>query len=261
MPRARESATAFTLLLDPVYIGAAKSGFSETTGHSIPSKTSSAYTEGVQASSAEGNSVKTWRLAIVLGCVLGMAGMASAQSVDAYFGLNALTASRSGNPDQPYLGGGTYLNVGGDLVFFHGLGFGAEAAWRASQMLFTTPPSGTLSGYQAPARPLFYDFNLVWEPVSLPWVTPVVEAGIGAASFRFYQPFYTCGYFSGCTNYSSSNHLLLHLGVAANIYLTDHIFIRPMADLYVIRHDYEFGSATARRFGVAIGYTLRATPF
>lgn len=189
-----------------------------------------------------------------------MAGLASAQSVDAYFGLNALTASRS--PNLPYLGGGTYLNVGGDLIFFHGLGFGAEAAWRASTTAYIIPPSPQLpNGFGAPVRPVFYDFDAVWEPLSLPWITPVIEAGVGAASFRFYQQYFTCGAFSGCTDYSSSNHLLLHLGVAANVYLTDHIFIRPMADLYVIRNDNEFGASSARRFGVAIGYTLRATPF
>lgn len=203
--------------------------------------------------------MKTWRLAIVLSCILGMAGLASAQSVDAYFGLNALTATHT---DMPYLGGGAFLNVGGDLIFFHGLGFGGEAAWRASTMSYFIPPSPALpNGFAAPARPVLYDFDAVWEPLSLPWITPVVEAGIGAASFRFYTPYYSCGAFTGCSDYASSNHLLLHLGIAANVYLTDHIFIRPMADLYVIRHDNEFGSSTARRFGVAIGYTLRATPF
>ncbi|MGH9534745.1 MAG: hypothetical protein ACRD2E_07805 [Terriglobales bacterium] len=203
--------------------------------------------------------MKTFRLAIVLGCVLALAGLASAQSVDAYFGLNALTASRS--PGLPYLGGGTYMNFGGDLVFFHGLGFGAEAAFRASQTAYLVPGSAATLGYDQPVRPLFYDFNAVWEPASLPWVTPVIEAGIGAASFRFYQDYYTCGTFSGCTDYASSNHLMLHLGVGANFYVTSHIFIRPMADLYVIRHDYEFGAGTARQFGVAVGYTLRSTPF
>ncbi|MGH9490475.1 MAG: hypothetical protein ACRD17_08190 [Terriglobales bacterium] len=205
--------------------------------------------------------MKTWRLAIVLGCILGMAGLASAQSVDAYFGLNALTAAQS--PNEPYLGGGAYLNVGGDLIFFHGLGFGGEAAWRASPMGYFLAPSPALpNGFGAPARPVFYDFDAVWEPLSLPWITPVVEAGIGAASFRFYNQYFTCGAFSGCTDYSSSNHLMFHLGVAANLYITDHIFIRPMADLYVIRNLGEyFAPGTARRFGVAIGYTLRATPF
>lgn len=204
--------------------------------------------------------MKKIRLALVLGFVLGLASMASAQSVDAYFGFNALMAAHT--PNLPYLGGGTYLNVGGDLLWWHGLGIGAEATWRASQAFYITPPSATgQQGFEAPFRPVLYDFNAVWEPASAPWVTPFIEAGVGAASFRFYTPYYSCGYFSGCTNYQSSNHLMFHLGVAANFYITNHIFIRPMANLYLIRHDYEFGVSSAREFGVAIGYSLRATPF
>lgn len=204
--------------------------------------------------------MKKIRLALVLGFVLGLASMASAQSVDAYFGFNALMAAHTSN--LPYLGGGTYLNVGGDLIWWHGLGIGAEATWRASQALYIeAPPAPGQQFFEAPVRPVLYDFNAVWEPASAPWVTPFIEAGIGVASFRFYSAQYTCSYFSGCTNYSSANHFMFHLGVAANFYLTDHIFIRPMANLYLIHNDREFGVGSAREFGVAIGYSLRATPF
>ena len=130
-----------------------------------------------------GQPVKKIRLALVLGFVLGLASMASAQSVDAYFGFNALMAAHT--PNLPYLGGGTYLNVGGDLIWWHGLGIGAEATFRARQALYITPPSATgQQGFEAPVRPVLYDFNAVWEPASAPWVTPFIEAGIGVASFE-----------------------------------------------------------------------------
>lgn len=201
--------------------------------------------------------MKALRLTIVMACVLALGAMASAQSVDAYFGFNTLTAKHSDL--FPYMGGGFFPSVGGDLILFNSAfvgswGVGAEVAWRGKQTVYTN------GGFSAPVRPILYDFNLVWEPIALPHITPWVEAGVGAESLRVYSPFFTCGAFTGCTNYTSTNHLLGHLAVGARLYVTDHIFIQPDAHLYVIRHNFEFGVPNVRRFGIAIGYTLRASP-
>ncbi|MGH9534747.1 MAG: hypothetical protein ACRD2E_07815 [Terriglobales bacterium] len=208
--------------------------------------------------------MKTFRLAVVLGCALALVGFASAQSVDAYFGLDALMASHT--PEFAYLGGGAYLNFGGDVIFFHGLGVGAEVALRAARIRFylaTAPP-----GYQAPETPLFVDFNLVWEPAPhlKSRVAPVIEAGIGSASFRYYEPFnlnapvYCCEPPLSGFDASSANHLMLHLGIGANFYVTSHVFIRSMLDVYQLGTDNEFGTGRPWQLGASIGYTSTAPP-
>lgn len=201
--------------------------------------------------------MKTHRLILVAVCIMVLAGVGAAQSVDAFFGFNTLTADH--NDQFPYMGGGFFPSVGGDLVLFNtpligAWGFGGEVAWRGKQMAYIN------SFGVFPVRPILYDFNLVWEPISLPRITPVIELGVGAESLRVYSSQFTCGSFTGCTNYQSSNHLMGHLGVGVRLYLTDHIFIQPDAHLYVIRHNIEFQVPNARRFGIAIGYTLRASP-
>lgn len=182
--------------------------------------------------------------------LLGFTRLASAQAVDAYLGLNTMMSAN--DPTRLDLRGGLFPQVGGDIIFFHGLGFGADVAWRGSQSV----TDNTVY------RPLFYDFNLVWEPLgSAVNINPVLEAGIGAQSLRVYQGYYHCGTFSGCSNYFSSNHFATHLGAALRIYITSHIFLAPTAQFYFIRNNTEFGVGSTRMFGISLGYTLRASPF
>ena len=82
------------------------------------------------------------------------------------------------------------------------------------------------------------------------------QAGIGAESIRFYQNFYTCGYFSGCTNYTTSTHFMGHFGAGIRFYPFGNFFIRPEAHVYLIRNNIEFSSNYAVRYGASIGYTF-----
>jgi hypothetical protein len=190
---------------------------------------------------------------ILAGLLFACSGLAAGQSVDAYFGLNALTASVPAGYAQ--LGGGVFPEVGGDVIFFHGLGVGADVSWRGSQ--------NNYGGVYY--RPLYYDFNAVWQPVGFtsltPFhITPVLEAGVGSQSLRVYQNQYTCSFFGGCSNYTSSNHFVGHLAVMVKFYITSRIFIAPQAQLFIIRHDTEFGASTSHLYGIALGYTLSANP-
>ncbi len=194
-----------------------------------------------------------WHWLILAGLLLGVCGAAAGQSVDAYFGLNALTASvPTGNAP---LGGGVFPEVGGDVIFFHGIGVGADVSWRGSQNNF----NGTYY------RPLYYDFNAVWQPWGFTAITPfhmtpVLEAGIGAQSLRVYQGYYNCSFFGGCSDYQSSNHFVGHFAVMVKFYITHRIFIAPQAQLFWIRHDTEFGASTSHLYGFVLGYTLSANP-
>lgn len=174
------------------------------------------------------------------------------QQIDAAFGVSALTAPSSNNAPTfssftQSLSGGTYLNFSGDALIKHNLGVGGEVAWRAHQNLF--------AGFQ-PYRPVFWDFNGIYAPRFSKYTGAELQAGIGAESIRFYQNFYTCGYFSGCSNYTTSTHFMGHFGAGIRFYPFGNFFIRPEAHVYLIRNNVEFSSNYAVRYGGSIGYTF-----
>lgn len=175
---------------------------------------------------------------------------AHAQQFDVAFGLSTVTApsasAATGNFTPQTLGGGTYVGFSGDYLFWHNIGAQGEINWRASQNLY--------GGFQ-PFRPLFIDFNGIWVPHVSNRVQPELKAGIGVTSLRFYTPYFNCS-FTGCTNYSSTNHFMGDLGAAVRLYVWGHMFVRPEAQLYLIHNNVEFSSGHAERLGVSIGYTF-----
>lgn len=175
---------------------------------------------------------------------------AHAQQLDAAFGLSALhgtsASDASGNFFPQSVGGGVFPTISADVLLVHHIGIGGEVFWRATQNLS--------QGFQH-FRPIFYDFNAVFAPPIGKRAALDLEGGIGGESIRFYQPFVTCSFFS-CTDFTSSNHLLGHVGVGVKLYMLHHIFIRPEAHFYFVRHNFEFSSDHATRLGVSIGYTF-----
>lgn len=191
--------------------------------------------------------LKSARWSLLALATLLLTAALPAQSVDAFLGFNTVITKTP--PDGiPKFGTGLFPTVGGDLMFLpHGLGLGGQVAWRGSQTDY----------FGEGVRPILFDFNLVWQPVPPGQkIRPDIAVGIGATSLRFYTGQYSCSTFTGCTDYLSSNHAMLHASVGLKIYLTDHIFLRPGVDFYNIRHNIEFGVPTAWQAGVAIGYTL-----
>lgn len=194
------------------------------------------------------------RASLLFCLLLFFALTAFAQSGDVAFGVSGLTAPspssfdiNSGNFFAPTMGGGTYLNFSGDFLLRHHLGMEGEIAWRAHQNLY--------QGYQ-PYRPLFYDFGGIWSQRFNRYFGAEASAGIGAESLRFYNNYYTCGFITGCTNYTSSNHFMGAFGAGLKIYPWHNVFVRPEARLYLIRNNYEFNSNHVLRAGVSIGYTF-----
>lgn len=175
-----------------------------------------------------------------------------AQQLDVALGFRALTApaasSATGNFSPQSMHGGLYPSFSADLLFFRHIGVSSEITWRASKDLY--------QGFQ-PYRPVLWDFNAVWAPPLTRHVSAEVTAGVGAASIRFYQNFITCT-LTSCTNYLSSNHFMGHFGAGLRLYLKGNFFVRPEANLYLIRHNYEFSAGHAEQFGASIGYTFGA---
>ena len=192
---------------------------------------------------------------VLLLCLLLLftVGSSFAQGGDIAFGASGLTSAspssfdiNSGNFFAPTMGGGTYLGFSGDFLLRHHVGVEGEIQWRAHQNLY--------QGYQ-PYRPLFFDFGGIWAERFGKFIGLEASAGIGAEDLRFYNNFYTCG-FTGCTNYTSSNHFMGAFGGGIKLYPTHNIFIRPELRYYAIRNNVEFAGNNALRAGISIGYTF-----
>ena len=185
-------------------------------------------------------------LLVALGLIFSLGSTARAQQFDLAFGVSGLTGPSSTAQLQT-IGGGTYLTFGLDFLFYHNLGVGFNASFRAKQNLY--------QGFQ-PFRPYFYDVDAVYAPTLGKRAQAELSAGIGVESLRFYTPTFNCS-FTGCTNFVSSNHFLGQFGGGLRFYATNRIFIRPEAHLYVVRNNFEFPGSRATRFGVSIGYSFK----
>ncbi len=116
--------------------------------------------------------VMTFALIFLLG------SPALAQQFDLSAGVSGLTGPSS-TVDLPTIGGGAYPTFGLDFLFFHNLGVGFNAAFRAKENLYQG---------QLPFRPFFYDVDAVYAPPLGKRAQLELSAGIGAESLRFYTP-------------------------------------------------------------------------
>lgn len=186
-----------------------------------------------------------WLILALAGVCLSTAPLATAQSIDVFAGLNALTASQAVQ-NIPRLGGGLFPSAGVSL-YLGPVGIGGEVAFRAQHS------NSQASGL----RPTYYDVNLLFDPIHISRsIIPEFMVGIGAQNISAYQGLTQCGSISGCTAYANSNHLTGHIGLGAKVYLTEHIFLRPEAHFYFIRHNSAFQAGQSQRFGVSLGYTF-----
>ncbi|HEV2387870.1 MAG TPA: hypothetical protein VGS20_11510 [Candidatus Acidoferrales bacterium] len=196
---------------------------------------------------------------VATACLFGLfllQGTARAQTLDAAFGVGALSAPSASSATGSYfpqsVRGGAFPDFSADFLFIgNQLGVGFNVAWRGNQSLYQS--------FQ-PFRPIFYDFNAVWVPPLSKKVKPELYAGIGAESIRFYTPYLTCSFVS-CTNYVSSNHFMGDVGGGLRLYVWGHFFVRPEAQVFLIRNNVEFSSFHATRYGVSIGYTFGGSEY
>ena len=184
-----------------------------------------------------------------------------AQDVDAFFGVGTAMDSSSGQAIDTFATGspfttprlgGTFGKAGADFMFSKHLGVGAETDWRFSQ--------GSYTGLNY--RPMFYDFNAIWEPTGggERRVVPMIEAGVGGARLSFYYPTSYCDQFAGCSSSNnfleSSNHFQVHLGAGVSLYMTHHLFVRPQVDAHYVNNFFQFGSSWVPEFGASLGWSF-----
>jgi len=202
--------------------------------------------------------------------LLGSVDFVRAQSFSPYFGLGTAkdsvgTSTLQGCPAGQLFDGlvceagptmGGLFGVGGDFMFRKHLGINGEYAFRFKRAPF-------LPGDSLNMRPVFYDLNAVWQPVSGRRILPVLEGGVGAAKVALYMSQTTS--VTGVTNTSSftagsdRNHFQLHFAAGLKVYIRGNLFIKPQFDLHYARHlTDQFGRNVVPQFSGSVGYTFGA---
>jgi hypothetical protein len=146
---------------------------------------------------------------------------------------------------------GFFLGFGGDVLLWKHLGFGFTGDVMPARANY-----GPLLYRQA-----FYDFNAVYEPVRTKRAALHIEGGIGGAHTGFGINESGCVGTAVCSSaiepVGSSNHFDIHVGVGVSLFVTEHIFIRPMFDFhYAPGLTNQFGSDAVPAGMVWVGYSF-----
>ena len=175
--------------------------------------------------------------------------------IDNEFSANAFgaCAPSSGDPNcqaTPGLGG-FFLGLGGDLMFRKHFGLGAEVNLQPAKSDY-----GPLQ-----FRQTFYDFNGILAPINEKRVQLQLQGGIGGARTGFSFTQNSCVGIAVCSTSSvpvgNVNHFQVHAGVGVQLFLTNHIFIRPQFDLhYVPNLDQQFGRNAVPQGSIWVGYSF-----
>lgn len=180
--------------------------------------------------------------------VKGIPGIDNINSSNA-FGTCTIGAADPDCVKGPNLGG-FFLTVGGDVMATKRFGFGVEAAFQ--------PAKSDYAGLQF--RQTFYDVNGIFAPVNQKKVMVQLMGGLGGAktSFSFTQ---NCTGIAVCSTQSqpvlNTNHFQIHAGLGVQIFISEHMYIRPQFDLhYVPNFTDQFGSNLAPSATVWIGYSF-----
>ena len=162
--------------------------------------------------------------------------------------------------------GGFFMGVGANLMLWEHFGVGMEASFNPGKPTYASIPAESSAGlalqsaYSLQSRTTFYDFNGIYQPVKTAKADLQLIGGFGGANIKTYVNQSTSGSLVGNSNSSqylgSSNHLNLHAGVAVQIYLTDHMYLRPQFDMHYVPNLAQYGSKIVTQEMVWIGYTI-----
>jgi hypothetical protein len=179
---------------------------------------------------------------------------ASGQGIDNINSPNAFGSCmlNAGDPNceaTPSLSG-FFLGFGGDLMLKKHYGFGAE--WDL------TPAKQNYGPLQY--RQHFIDFDGIYAPINQKKVAVKLYGGIGDAKTGFSITESGCVGTAVCTSQTSpvgsSNHFQIHAGAGVEVFVTDHIYIRPQFDFhYVPNFTNQWGSDVAVGGMVWVGYS------
>ena len=160
--------------------------------------------------------------------------------------------------------GGFFLGFGMDLMLKKS--YGAGFSWDLMPARGNYEPQATIpaseggGSYTLQYRQHFIDFNGIWSPINNKKFQLKIEPGIGDAKFGVAEKVTSCLTSTLCASqaepFPSANHLDIHAGIGVQVYVTEHIFIRPQFDYhYVPNLNQEFGSNSVIGGMVWLGYS------
>ncbi|MBV8730278.1 MAG: outer membrane beta-barrel protein [Acidobacteriia bacterium] len=176
-------------------------------------------------------------------------GIDNANSVNA-FGSCIPNSTDVNCESTPSLSG-FFLGLGGDIMLTKRYGANAEVSFQPNR-----PNYGPLQ-----YRQTFYDFNGIYAPVNQKRIEVKIEGGIGAARSSFALNQSGCVGVAVCTTQTvpvgNSSHFQVHAGLGVQLFLTDHLFIRPQFDYhYVTNFTQQFSSNSVPQAMVWLGYSF-----
>ncbi len=191
--------------------------------------------------------------------LLFAASLSMAQSANVYVGVGTATDGSSNQQIDTFGTGssfttpkltGTFMKVGASVLFTPHFGVGADVSWRAARADY----AGLL------VRPLFYNFDGIWQPISTKHFEPEIHAGLGGMRLGYSLDQTQCDPFSGCSTstqgVANSNHFQLHFAGAARLYVTNHVFVRPAVDVHYVKNLFQFANNTVPEYSLGVGYSF-----
>jgi len=147
---------------------------------------------------------------------------------------------------------GVFMGIGGDIMFTDKFGAGAQVAF--------TPAKSDYGPLQY--RQTFIDVNGLYEPVRHKRAVIQLLGGIGTARTGFSFTQSGCVGTAVCTSQTqpvgSAGHFDVHLGVGVQVFVTEHIFVKPTFDYhYVPGLTDQFGGSNVPMFMFNVGYGTR----
>jgi hypothetical protein len=146
---------------------------------------------------------------------------------------------------------GFMLGFGGDVMLKPKFGAGFEYQVQPAKGDY-----GPLEYRQA-----FYDFNAVYRPIQTKRAALNLEGGVGGARTSFSITQTSCVGTAVCSTQSgvvgTASHFQTHVGAGVQLFLTEHIYIRPQFDIHFV-HGFtdQFGRNTVPSAMVWVGYNL-----
>jgi hypothetical protein len=191
----------------------------------------------------------------------GFHDKAASTGIDTLSLLSCTPATDSTCASTPSLGGFA-LGIGANLMLWKSFGVGGEVNFQpGKQDYLALPVAGTgLSSDEIQSRTTFYDFNGIYQPLKTKRAALQLQAGIGGMNLKFYENQSASNALTGNQNFSqfagSSNHFQVHAGAGVQIYLTDHIFVRPQFDIHYVPNLSQFGSNVVVEGTAWVGYSF-----
>jgi len=117
-----------------------------------------------------------------------------------------------------------FMGFGMNILLTKRYGFGGDVIFQPER-----PSYGPLL-----YRQTFYDFNGIYAPINQKRVQLEILGGIGGAHTGFSINQTGCVGIAACSSQivpvATANHFAIHVGAAVQVFVTEHIFVRPEYD-------------------------------